>query len=107
MRRLILLLCLLAPALGGCLSAPWLTTRAPLPADRADAPEFHAPVTAGQLVIHADFALPPGHRMVSELTSERQLIADAVGVPPGKEPIQVFLFSEERNYRAHVAKKYP
>jgi hypothetical protein len=99
-------MCLLAPALGGCLSSPWLASHAPH-STLADSPEFRAPVTAGQLVIHADFALPPGHRMISELTSERQLIGDALGVPPGKEPIHVFLFAEEAAYRAHVARKYP
>jgi hypothetical protein len=64
-------------------------------------------VTAGQLVVHATFALPPGHRMVSELTSERQVIGDAVGVPPGKEPIHVYLFADEADYRDHVARKFP
>jgi hypothetical protein len=107
MRSVILLSCLLAPALGGCMSAQWLAARAPRPVNAADAPEFRAPVPAGQLVIHADFALPPGHRMVSELTSERQLVADALGVPSGNEPIHVYLFAEERAYRTHVARKYP
>jgi hypothetical protein len=73
----------------------------------ANAPEFHAPLAAGQLVIHADFSLPAGHRMISELTSERQLIVDALSIPPGKEPIHVFLFAEERAYRKHVAERYP
>jgi hypothetical protein len=73
----------------------------------ANAPEFHAPLAAGQLVIHADFSLPAGHRMISELTSERQLIGDALSIPPGKEPIHVFLFAEERAYRKHVAERYP
>lgn len=78
-----------------------------LHATPANSVEFREPLTAGQLVIHADFYLPPGHRMISELTSERQLICDRLGMPAGKEPIHVFLFADESAYRAHVAHKYP
>jgi hypothetical protein len=62
---------------------------------------------AGQLVLHADFSLPAGHRMVAELTGERQLICDRLGIPAGKEPIHVFLFAEEQSYRDHVAREFP
>jgi hypothetical protein len=106
MRAALILLPLLAPTLTGCLSSPWAASRAAVAMPEANV-EFHAPISAGQLVIHADFVLPPGHRMVSELTSERQLVADALGVAPGQEPIHVFLFADERAYRAHVARKYP
>jgi hypothetical protein len=106
MRAAVFSLCLLAPAVVGCLSSPWAPPRAATVNPEADV-EFHAPIAAGQLEIHADFVLPPGHRMVSELTSERQLVADALGVAPGQEPIHVFLFAEEAAYRAHVARKYP
>jgi hypothetical protein len=106
MRAALLLLPLLAPMLTGCLASPWAPPRAAVSTPEPGA-EFHAPIAAGQLVIHADFVLPPGHRMVSELTSERQLVADALGVAPGQEPIQVFLFADEAAYRSHVARKYP
>ncbi len=103
MRNLLLLL-LLAPALGGCLASPWA---APAVSLRADAPAFREPLAAGQLVLHADFSLPAGHRMVAELTGERQLICDRLGIPAGKEPIHVFLFANEQSYREHVAREFP
>jgi hypothetical protein len=106
MRAAFLFLSLLAPALAGCHSSPWAPPRAAVVRPAQDV-EFHAPIAAGQLVIHADFVLPPGHRMVSELTSERQLVADALGVAPGQEPIHVFLFADEAAYRDHVARRYP
>ena len=102
----LLLLLLLTPALGGCLSSRMLSPRAAAPKPKIEA-AFRAPVAAGQLVIHADFHLPPGHRMVSELTSERQLVCDALHVPAGNEPIHMYLFADEATYRAHVAARYP
>ena len=106
MRSPLIFLTLFAPLLAGCWASRWLG-----PTATYDKPSravvFRDPLTAGQLVIHADFYLPPGHRMISELTSERQLICDRLGVPAGKEPIHVFLFAEEAAYRGHVAEKYP
>lgn len=92
--------------LGGCLASPWVTPRTGVNAPATEV-AFREPVAAGQLVIHADFHLPPGHRMVSELTSERQLICDRLLVPAGSEPIHVYLFADEATYRAHVAALYP
>ncbi|HYO25503.1 MAG TPA: DUF1570 domain-containing protein [Lacipirellulaceae bacterium] len=93
-------------ALTGCLSTRPFSAPSPRLPPRAGA-EFREPVRAGQLVIHANFHLPAGHRMVSELTSERQLICDRLQIPAGAEPIQVYLFAEEADYRAHVAAQYP
>lgn len=93
-------------ALTGCLSTRPFSAPSPRLPPRAVA-EFREPVRAGQLVIHANFHLPAGHRMVSELTSERQLICDRLQIPAGAEPIQVYLFAEEADYRTHVAAQYP
>lgn len=105
--RLTLLSLLLAPPLiAGCFSSRWLATSAS-PAPEASAPAFRQPLAEGQLVFHPDFSLPAGHRMVAELTGERQLICDRLGVPAGKEPIHVFLFAEESSYRDYVSAAYP
>jgi hypothetical protein len=106
MRRFSLLLLLLAPALVGCPATRWF---APASARRraVEAPAFREPVGAGQLVLHADFALPPGHRMIAELTAERQIICDRLGLPAGREPIHVHLFAEEQAYRDYVAREFP
>ena len=98
---------LLATTLGGCAASRWLAPGAPERRDAAAARRFRDPLTAGQLVFHADFYLPPGHRMVAELTSERQLICDRLDVPAGNEPIHVYLFGDETAYREFVAGEFP
>jgi hypothetical protein len=65
------------------------------------------PATVGQLVLHADFVLPPEHRMLTELVSERELICDRLKIPPSQEPIHVYLFAEEGSYRRYVSRKFP
>ena len=106
MRTLLLLLSLLAPALCGCLSSRWFAP-AGAPRRAVAGPAWREPMPAGQLVIHADFALPAGHRMVSELTSQRQLVCDRLQIPAGHEPVHVFLFADERDYRDYVARTFP
>lgn len=65
------------------------------------------PTTIGQLVLHADFVLPPEHRMLTELVAERELICEQLKIPPSKEPIHVHLFADESSYRQHVSRKFP
>src|SRR5262245_54653483 len=99
---------LFVPMLVGCFAAPWMNPAAsPESQNAAAARRFRDPLSAGQLVFHADFYLPPGHRMVAELTAERQLICDRLGVPAGDEPIHVYLFGDEEAYRKFVAAKFP
>jgi hypothetical protein len=107
MRKALSVLALLSPVCGGCAAALWLAPKDAVHESSGVKSPFREPVTAGQLVFHADFRLPPGHRMVAELVSERQLICDRLGVPAGSEPIHVFLFGEEAAYRAHVAREFP
>jgi hypothetical protein len=65
------------------------------------------PVTVGQLVLHADFMLPPEHRMLTELQAERELIYDRLKLTPSREPIHVYLFADEGAYREHISRKFP
>jgi hypothetical protein len=65
------------------------------------------PATIGQLILHADFVLPPEHRMLTELVSERDLICDRLKIPRSQEPIHVYLFAEEGSYRRYVSRKFP
>ncbi|MBA3482715.1 MAG: hypothetical protein H0T51_12950 [Pirellulales bacterium] len=75
---------------------------------QADAAAYRAhPTTIGQLVLHADFDLPPEHRMLTELVAEREVICDQLKIPPSKEPIHVHLFADEASYRQHVSRKFP
>lgn len=65
------------------------------------------PTTVGQLVLHADFVLPPEHRMLTELVAERDLICQRLKISPSQEPIHVYLFAEEDSYRKYVSRKFP
>ena len=65
------------------------------------------PITRGQLVLHADFMLPPDHRLLTELVAERELVSERLAIDPGSEPIHVHLFADEASYRQHVAREYP
>jgi hypothetical protein len=106
MRLLVLPLLLAPPLIAGCFSSRWLAPTTSK-SHEAATPSFREPLADGQLVFHPDFSLPAGHRMVAELTGERQLICDRLGVPAGKEPIHVFLFAEESSYRDYVSRAYP
>jgi hypothetical protein len=75
---------------------------------QADAAAYRAhPTTIGQLVLHADFVLPPEHRMLTELVAEREVICEQLKIPQSKEQIQVHLFADEASYRQHVSRKFP
>jgi hypothetical protein len=75
---------------------------------RTDAAVYmNHPTTVGQLVLHADFVLPPEHRMLTELVAERDLIGERLKIPPSQEPIHVYLFAEEESYRQYVSRKFP
>ncbi len=110
MRSRLFLIALLAGALAaahGCMS---LGSREKTDAIRRenDAAAYLAhPTTIGQLVLHADFVLPPEHRMLTELVDERELICQRLKIPPSQEPIHVHLFAEEASYRQHVSRKFP
>jgi hypothetical protein len=104
---LIALLVSIFSAAHGCMS---LSAREKTDAVRrqSDAAAYRShPTTVGQLVLHADFVLPPEHRMLTELVAERELICDALKIPPSQEPIHVHLFADEASYRQHVSRKFP
>ena len=55
---------------------------------------YQTPV--GQLVFHSDFPLPADHRLVRELTAERDDVNRTLGLAPSNEPIDVYLVSRCR-----------
>src|SRR6476660_5059090 len=57
---------------------------------------FQTPV--GQLVFHSDFPLPADHRLVRELTLERDDVNRVLGLAPSNEPIHVYLFPDAERY---------
>jgi hypothetical protein len=64
-------------------------------------------LTAGQLVFRSDFVVPGGHRLIRELTAERDDICHALSMPQSDEPIVVYLFPDDESYDRCVAKQFP
>jgi hypothetical protein len=83
-------------AIGGCRSVP----------RQAVLPSKHR-LQADQLLLNSDFELPPDHRLVRELTAERIDICQTLGLPPGNEPIQVYLFGDAASYGQFLLKHFP
>jgi hypothetical protein len=64
-------------------------------------------VTAGQLVIRADFPLAGQHRLVRELDGLRADVSQELGLPVSDEPVHLYLFESADRYDAFVARQYP
>jgi len=64
-------------------------------------------LTAGQLVIHADFPIAGQHRMVRELESLRTDVSQTLGLPISDEPVHLYLFENPARYDAFVARRFP
>jgi hypothetical protein len=72
----------------------------------APAPNVHK-LRVGQLLITSDFALPLDHRLVRDLTAEREDVCRTLGLPISDEPIEVYLFSSMDRYREFLARYFP
>jgi hypothetical protein len=64
-------------------------------------------VTAGQLVIRADFPLAGQHRLIRELDGLRIDVSQELGLPVSDEPVHLYLFENTERYAAFVARHYP
>jgi hypothetical protein len=64
-------------------------------------------LTAGQLLIHADFPLAGQHRLVRELEAMRAEVSQQLGLPISDEPINLYLFESPARYQAFVAARFP
>ena len=64
-------------------------------------------LTAGQLVIHADFPLAGQHRLVRELESLRADVSQELDLPISDEPVHLYLFENPAKYDAFVAEQFP
>jgi hypothetical protein len=86
----------------GCRS---LHQQLPLP-QSMKLPDAHQ-VPVGQLVFHTDFELPADHRLVRELTAERDDVCRTLGLPSSNEPIEVYLFSDAERYQEYLKRNFP
>jgi len=62
---------------------------------------------AQQLIFHSDFPLPQEHRLLRELTLERDDICRVLELPCSEEPIHVYLFRDSESYGQYVTKQFP
>lgn len=69
-------------------------------------PDAHQ-LTVGQLVFKSDFELPRDHRLVRELTMEREDVSNTLGLPATDEPIEVYLFRDADRYREYLVRNFP
>jgi hypothetical protein len=100
-------------AAGGCAHLAALPFSASAPAVAAsmvaagDGLPDRSEVTAGQLVIHADFPLAGQHRLVRELDGLRIDVSQELGLPVSDEPVHLYLFENTERYDAFVARRFP
>ena len=87
-----------ATSLQQAVALPWL--------DTGDMPDREQ-VTAGQLVIHADFPVAHQHRLIRELESLRVDVSQTLGLPISDEPVHLYLFENPTRYDEFVAKRFP
>src|ERR1700704_4130504 len=104
--RWIVILFAVTPLFGGCRGLPQPMALSPVkalePSGLPDA--FQTPV--GQLVFHSDFPLPADHRLVRELTIERDDVNQTLGLTPSTETINVYLFRDAERYQEFLKQKF-
>jgi hypothetical protein len=60
-----------------------------------------------QLRVFSDVELPKNHRLLEELTARRRDIANILLLPMSDEPIQVYLFDDEKRYQRYLKQNHP
>src|SRR4051794_6168632 len=93
---------------GGCRGLPQPITLSPPvkgPPSSSLPDAYQTPV--GQLVFHSDFPLPADHRLMRELTTERDYVNQTLGLAPSTEAIHVYLFRDAERYQEFLKRKYP
>jgi hypothetical protein len=75
-------------------------------APAAGLPTTHT-LSAGQLVFSSNFEVPDGHRLVRELTAERDDVCRTLGLPCSNEPIMVYLFRDAKSYSECLSQDFP
>jgi hypothetical protein len=81
---------------GGCRGLP----------QSAALPDAHQ-LRVGQLEFRSDFELPKDHRLVRELTAEREDLHRTLGLPSTDEVIVVYLFPDAETYGQFLSRHFP
>jgi hypothetical protein len=69
-------------------------------------PDAHH-MRVGQLEFRSNFEIPEDHRLVRELTAERDDVCRTLGLPCGNEVIHVYLFRDAETYGQYLARHFP
>ncbi len=60
-----------------------------------------------QLVLHSDFPLPEQHRLVEQLTQQRDFLCEKLDIPATDEPIHIYLFADDTSYYDYLRLRFP
>jgi hypothetical protein len=101
MRGILINSVVLMVLLGGCRGV----MKRGLPQPAALPAAYH--VRVDQLMFHSDFELPREHRLVRELTAEREDIGRTLSLPGSEELIDVYLFRDAERYGRYAARHFP
>ncbi len=89
---------ILGVALGGCRSIR--TVQKPMT-------PFEYRLVREQLVLHSDFPLPEQHRLIDEISAQRDRLSNKLELATTDEPIHVYLFAEDEAYYDFLAQRFP
>lgn len=59
-------------------------------------------VSRDPLLIHSDFYLPPGHRILDDLLNLQRDISSRLKIQLADQPIEIFLFRDEKKFQRFV-----
>ncbi len=59
------------------------------------------------LLVRSDLKLPKDHTLLRELDGLRDVIADTLHLPVQKQPVTIYLFSDEVRYAQYLHARYP
>ncbi len=78
-----------------------------LPLQARLTPPHKYTVTRGQLVVHCDFELPAGHRLLDDLIACSNDLSRELSLPSSDEPIHVYLFEDAQQYNSFRRLRFP
>ena len=61
----------------------------------------------GPFVCRSEFSLAPWEGLLSELGGLQQDLADRLGVPPARQPIELYFFRDQRSYDQYLKRYLP
>lgn len=68
---------------------------------------FEHRIARDQLVLHSDFSLDEEHRLIEELTAQREWLTNTLRLSATEVPIHVYLFADDAAYYAEMERKFP